>query len=151
MVVGMTGAVASLVRISVVTAFAVFGCRTSVLAQSPDDITGAAILKHPAGQLAVKAAELLTAGKTEQVIALGTKSGQDEWKTTSADDRKGIAAMMQRRAPVPATFADAILKAGVLAIMGDSAILRVELAKGDAAITTSSVKGTRGGSRTGRW
>ncbi len=65
MIVRMTGP-ASVARISLVMAFTVFGCCPSVLAQPPDDIKGEAILKHPAGQLAVKAAELLTAGKTEE-------------------------------------------------------------------------------------
>ncbi len=130
----MTGPLVSLVRISVFTAFTVLGCCPSVLAQPPDDIKGEAILKHPAGQLAVKAAELLTAGKTEEVVALGPKSGQDEWRKTSAEERKEIAAMMQRRAPASGTFADAIRKAGVLAINDNSAVLRVDLTKGDAAI-----------------
>lgn len=135
MVARMSRPVASLVRISVLTALAVAGCWTSASAQSPDDITGDAVLKHPAGQLAVKAAELLVAGKTEAVIALGTKASQGEWKQASADDRKGMTAMMLRRAPALAGFADSIRKSGVLATMGNSAILRVELAKGDAAIT----------------
>lgn len=134
MITRMTEAVARITRFLVVAAFAVFGCCPSVLAQSPDDIKGEAILEHPAGQLAVKAAELLTAGKAEEVIALGPKSGQDEWRKTPADERKGIAAMMQRRAPAAGTFADSIRKAGVLAINDNFAVLRVDLAKGDAAI-----------------
>lgn len=133
MIVRMSGP-ASVARISLVMAFIVVGCCPSLQAQPPDDIKGEAILKHPAGQLAVKAAELLTAGKTEEVIALGPKSGQDEWRKTPAEERKGIAAMMQRRAPAPGTFADSIRKAGVLAVNDNSAVLRVDLSKGDAAI-----------------
>jgi hypothetical protein len=67
-------------------------------------------------------------------LGLGPKSGQDEWRKTSAEERKEIAAMMQRRAPASGTFADAIRKAGVLAINDNSAVLRVDLTKGDAAI-----------------
>ncbi len=121
-------------RLSIATAFAVFCWCPTASAQPAPDITGDAILKHPAGQLAVKAAELLTAGKTDEVIALGPKSGRDEWRNSSAADRKGMAEMMQRRAPAPAMFAEAIRKTGTLAVMGNMAILRVELAKGDAAI-----------------
>ena len=36
-------------------------------------ITGDAALKHPAGQLAVRAAELITAGKIDEAMALRTK------------------------------------------------------------------------------
>ena len=118
---------------SIITAV-VLSISTSALAQEPQEVTGDAALKHPAGQLAVKAAELLAAGKTDAVIGLGTKAGQDEWRKTPAEDRKGIAAMQQKRAPAPATFSDAIRKTGVLAINGDFAVLRVDLTKGEAAI-----------------
>jgi hypothetical protein len=124
----------ALSRLSIITVAIVFSVSTSVLAQDPEDVTGEAILEHPAGQLAVKAAELLTAGKTDAVIALGTKAGQDEWRKTPAEDRKGIAAMQQKRAPAPAMLSEAIRKGGVLSINGDFAVLRVDLAKGDAAI-----------------
>lgn len=140
MIIRLTGPVASLLRISVATALTVLGCGAALLAQ--DDVKGDAILKHPAGQLAVKAAELLTAGKTEEVIALNTKAGQDEWKKTPAEDRKGIAEMMKRRAPVPATFSGSIRKAGVLSFNGNSAILRVDLAKGDAVVAYFEREGT---------
>jgi hypothetical protein len=128
-----TGSVATVVRAAVATAVVVLGCGSPLLGQS-DELTGAAILTHPAGQLAVKAAELLAAGKAEEVVALGPKAGQDEWRKTSAADRDGMAAMMQRRAPAPAMYADAIRKAGVLFITSNVAVLRVDLAKGDAAI-----------------
>ena len=134
MIFPMLRPVASLLRISVVAAVIVLGVGASAFAQAPEELTGEAALKHPAGQLAVKAAELLTAGKTEEVLALGPKSGRDEWSKTPADDRKGIAAMMQRRAPAPAIFSESIRKAGVLLIDGDSAVLRAALPKGDAAI-----------------
>ena len=132
MIIRMMRPVESAVRV-LVTALAVLGCCSPLLAQ-PEELKGEAILEHPAGQLAVKAAELLTAGKAEGVVALGPKSGQDEWRKLSAADRKQVAAMMQRRAPAPATFSDAIRKAGVLAINENSAVLRVDLGDGDAAI-----------------
>ena len=121
---------AAAVRVAFVT---VLACCLPVLAQ-PTEIKGEAILKHPAGQLAIKAAGLLSAGKVEEVVALGGKASQDEWKKESAEDRKGMAEMMRRRAPAPATYSDAIRKAGVLTINDTSAILRVDLDKGDAAI-----------------
>lgn len=122
---------ASVVRVLFATVLTIGGGGSAVLAQ---DIKGEAILKHPAGQLAIKAAELLAAGRIEEVVALGPKSGQSEWKKTPAEDRKGISGMMQKRAPAAGTFPDAIRKSGVLAINDAFAILRVELAKGDAAI-----------------
>ena len=141
MSIRMTGPVSYRVGSWVIAAFSVLCCCTPLLAQD-GDLKGEAILKHPAGQLAVKAAELMAAGKTEAVIALGPKSGQAEWKKTPAEDRQGIAEMMKRRAPVPATFPDAIRKAGVLSVNGNSAILRVDLAKGDAAIAYFEREGT---------
>ncbi len=137
----MTGPVAFLARLSVATALAAFCWCIPASAQPPADITGDAILKHPAGQLAVKAAELLTAGKTEEVVALGPKSGRDEWRKASAADRKGMAEMMQKRAPAPAMYSEAIRKSGALAVMGNSAILRVDLAKGDAVIAYFELEG----------
>ncbi len=119
--------------VAFVTLVAVLGCCPPLFAQ-PNEIKGEAILKHPAGQLAVKAAGLLSAGKVEEVIALGGKASLDEWKKESAEDRKGMAEMMRRRAPAPETYSDAIRKAGVLAVQENSAVLRVDLAKGDAAI-----------------
>ena len=60
------------------------GTVASLSAQEPRELKGDAILKHPIGQLALKAADLMRAGKTDDVIALGTKSGLAEWKKATA-------------------------------------------------------------------
>lgn len=98
------------------------------------EVKGEAILKHPAGQLAIKAAGLLKAGKVDEAIALGPKARQDEWKKEPAEDRKGLGERMQSRAPDAAAYSDAIRRNGLLSINEDSAVLRAEMGKGDAAI-----------------
>ena len=127
--------------VALVLAAAQIGTSTQAAGQPPEDLKGEAALKHPAGQLAVRAADLLAAGKIEEVIALGPKSGRDEWKKAAADERQGVTQMMKKRAPAAGTYADAIRKAGVLAIMGNSAVLRVDMAKGDAAIAYFELEG----------
>src|SRR5687768_18530107 len=62
-----------------------------LLAQDPTEIKGEAILKHPIGVLAIKAADLLTAGKIDEVVALETQESQAERKKESAADRKHLA------------------------------------------------------------
>ena len=102
-----------------------FLCATAS-AQEAQEITGDAILKHPVGQLLVRAADLYRAGKVDEAMALQPKEGQAEWKTMSAAARKEDAARRQKRTP-SAGFADAIRKTGVLKIQGSMANLSVNL------------------------
>jgi len=133
------------VRVAILRAFVQSFCTmlfivSSAAAQQPQTVTGEAILKHPIGQLSIKAADLLRAGKVEEAIALQPKEAQAEWKKESDQDRKAMAAMKQRRAP-SVGFADAIRKAGVLQINGTSANLRVDLGAEGEGIAMAELEG----------
>ena len=94
-----------------------------VAAQAPTMIKGEAILAHPAGKLALRAAELLAAGKTEDVIRLRTAADQAEWKNESAAEREESTKRMKDRAPDPKRLAEEIRKGGVLTLFPDRASL----------------------------
>ena len=103
----------------------------AILTQPPTEIKGEAILKHPIGMLAMKAAELLAAGKIEETVALESKPSQEEWKKESAADRKELAERRRTRAPTPTDFAEAIRRSGVLTIEGDRAGIEATTASGE--------------------
>lgn len=92
-------------------------------AQAPTMIKGEAILAHPAGKLAIRAAELLAAGKAEDFIRLRTAFEQAEWKKESAAERADWAKRAKERAPDPKVLADAIRKGGVLTVFPEGASL----------------------------
>lgn len=105
-------------------------------AHAQDDsapLKGAAALAHPAVQLALKAAGLVKAGKLDEAIALRTRESQAEWKSMSAEDRRGLGASIAERTPDPKTFADDVRAGGELTVMGDSAVLGVSSAGRRAA------------------
>jgi len=106
----------------------------AVLAQKPTEIKGEAILKHPIGALAIKVADLLTAGKVDEVVTLGAREFQADWKKESAADRKQLAENMKSRAPSPSVLSEAIRKSGVLTIEGDSAVIEATSAAGDVSL-----------------
>jgi inactivated superfamily I helicase len=101
------------------------------VAQEPTEFKGEAILKHPIGALAIKAAELMTAGRIEETVALRTPGEQADWKKTPASERKELGDRMKQRAPSPAAFAEAIRKNGTLKISAKEAELRASSAAGD--------------------
>jgi len=92
-------------------------------AQDPTEVRGEAILSHPAGKLAIKAAELLVAGKTDEVVRLRTAEDQAEWKKEPAAERKAMSDRMQARAPDPAALTEGIRKGGVLTVYPNRATL----------------------------
>lgn len=107
-----------------------------LLAQAQDEsapLKGAAALAHPAVQLALKAAGLIKAGKVDEAIALGTKESLAEWKSMSAEDRRGLGASIAERTPDPKAFADDVRAGGELTVMGNSAVLGVSTAGRRAA------------------
>lgn len=101
-----------------------------VAAQAPTMIKGEAILAHPAGKLAIRAAELLAAGKTDDVIRLRTAADQAEWRKESAAEREDWAKRAKDRAPDPKLLADAIRKGGVLTVFPDRASFESPYADG---------------------
>ena len=56
-----------------------FGVRP-VAAQGQSEVRGDAILNHPAGKLAIEMAELLAAGKVDEVVALRNDEDKAESK-----------------------------------------------------------------------
>jgi hypothetical protein len=114
---------------------------TAAFAQDPVEIRGEAILKHPIGDLAIKAAELMRTGKIEQAVQLGTKEDQSEWKKSPADEKEHKAALWKERAPAPAAYRDAIRKAGLLTIEGPMAKLVVPFDKGKEVIAAFELEG----------
>jgi hypothetical protein len=101
-------------------------------AQAPTAITGEAALKHPAGQAAVRSAELITAGKMDEAMALRTKDALSDWKSSSADERKATGDSIRKMTPDPKMFADAVRKSGLLNVMGNTAVMNAETSKGKA-------------------
>ena len=63
---------------------------TAARAQNPT-IKGEAALKHPAGQAAVKAAELVAAGKVDEAYALRSNKALAQWKSRRLTKRTGSA------------------------------------------------------------
>jgi hypothetical protein len=82
----------------------------------PKVVEGEAILAHPVGKLAIRTAELLSAGKVEDAIRLRTAEDQAEWKKEPAEERAEMTARMKERAPDPKLLAEAIRKGGILTI-----------------------------------
>jgi len=119
----------------------VIGGAAMASAQDPVEVKGAAILEHPVGRLAIQAAELMSAGKIDQAVALGTKEDQSEWKKSPADEKEHKAALWKERAPAPAAYRDAIRKAGVLTIGGPMAKLAVPFDKGKEVIAAFELEG----------
>ena len=93
------------------------------VSEVPEMIKGEAILAHPAGKLALKTAELLAAGKVEDVIRLRTAADQVEWKKEPAEERAAATARLKERAPDPKALAEAIRKGGVLTLFPGRASL----------------------------
>lgn len=123
------------VRSGALLAMAVGGLVVLLLGSTPhsasaqeNSLKGDAALKHPAIQLALKAAELMKAGRIEEAVALGTKDSVTAWKAMSMADRKEMGTSMASRAPAPKAFADAMLKNGELSLMGNNAVVSFSIA-----------------------
>ena len=99
-----------------------------VVRAQTSQVTGAAILTHEIGKLAVTSAELMAAGRADAAMALRTRAEQADWKEASAGERASMTARLKARAPEPTAFADAIRTSGVLSIDGNEAMLRATVA-----------------------
>jgi hypothetical protein len=106
-----------------------FACILALLVATADvfaqvtRLKGDEALKHPAVQLAVKAAELLKAGKVDEAMALQTKEALSGWKAMSPADRQEMGAGIVKRSPDPKAFAEAVVKNGELTINGNTGVL----------------------------
>lgn len=110
-------------RWSLLTLLLALTVAVTAAAQPPTVVRGEAILGHPAGQLALKVAELLVAGKTDDVLRLRTAEDQAEWKKEPAAERKTMIDRMKARAPEPAALTEGIRKGGILTVYPDRATL----------------------------
>ena len=108
------------------TALAFLG---STAAAQRESLEGAAALAHPAVQQALKAADLIKAGKIDEAFALSTKSEQADWKKMSAADRKEMGAHLVERTPAAKAFSDAVRANGELTINGNSGVLAFSVGK----------------------
>jgi len=118
------GAVIGVLAVALVAGAAAFP-------QEQSPIKGEAALKHPAVQLALKAAELIKAGKVDEAFALGTKQSQSDEKSIPAAERRDFLASITAKTPDPKALSDAIRKGGELNILGgDMAVLNVPVANG---------------------
>jgi hypothetical protein len=98
-------------------------------AQDDGPIAGEAALAHPAVQLAVKAAELIKAGKIDEAMALRTRESRAEWGQVPAEERRELGARVAALTPDPASFAADVRAYGELTVNGSSAVLGVQTPK----------------------
>lgn len=91
----------------------------------PVEITGEAIMAHPATAAILEAASLLRAGKLAEVKSNSVAEVREEWATIPEAEQRAEATRAQERAPDPEAFAADIRRVGVLVIYGESATLRI--------------------------
>jgi hypothetical protein len=127
----------------VVLLFVLIAALTSpaVAQTAPTELRGDAILAHPAGKLVLKAAELLAAGRTDDVIRLRSREDQAEWKKEPAAEREAMSARMKQRAPDPAALAAAIREGGVMTVWPGRALLEAPY-RGDGVMAMFTLEGT---------
>ena len=107
-------------------------CVLAAPALASNEITGAAILDHPCGKVAVRHMGLVHAGKMDEATQLGTPEMQKEWKEMPAGDRAMMSQMMQAMAQTEEEFSASIQAHGKLVVDGTDATLTVEVKHTDA-------------------
>lgn len=110
----------------------VIALRASPLQPDNHDITGEALMKHPTTLLAIKAAELVAAGKVDEAIALRTKSQISEFKSTPPGDKREFVESIKKMSPEPKAFAAAIRKSGSLMILANTGVMNAQMGKSRA-------------------
>ena len=105
------------------------GATPTARAQEDGPFKGEAALAHPAVQLAVKAAELIKAGKIDEAMALRTAESRAEWTQMPAGDRRDLGARLATLTPDPTSFAADVRAFGELTINGNSGVLAVPTPK----------------------
>jgi hypothetical protein len=83
-------------------------------------LQGAAILQNPIGDLALRYADLLHAGKMDDAMKLASTTAQAGWKALPASERTASADFRRKLIPPRAALAAGIRAGGVLIIEGDS-------------------------------
>lgn len=111
---------------ALVAAVCLAAATTPARAQDDGPIRGETALAHPAVQLAVKAAELIEAGRIDEAMALRTAESRSEWTQMPAGDRRDYGARITRLTPEAKSFAADVRAFGELTISGNSAVLGVQ-------------------------
>jgi hypothetical protein len=115
----------SIIRPVLAITVAVFACSTplaTVGGQSGREtrLSGAEILKHPIGMLALQYVDLIHTGKMEDAMKLATSSAQARWKSEPESERTESAKFLRRTLPSKAELARSIPTGGLLIIEGDA-------------------------------
>lgn len=99
----------------------------------PSQITGEAILAHPAGRVVVEAAKLLEAGRLAEVKRKSVREVRDEWAAMTPAEQTEEAERSRERAPAAAAFEADIARSGVLTIYGETASLATSTPDGEVS------------------
>jgi hypothetical protein len=108
-----------------------------ISASSAQEITGAAILEHPCGQVSVKHMGLVHEGRMDEALQLSTPELQAEWNAMPEEDQAMISGMLQNMSQSAEDFAADVAAYGVLVIDGDAGTLTLEKVIEDASGTST--------------
>lgn len=89
------------------------------------ELRGAAILRHPCGNVALRYMELVHAGRFEEAIQLGTSAMRSEWLAIPAAERGFMQELMKLMAQDPTAYAADLEAHGLLEVNGNTATLTV--------------------------
>ena len=89
---------------------------SSAQAPAETQVKGPAILKHPAGILALQYVELVHANRMDDAMKLVSKQGQASWKSEPASERKASASFRKKMLPTRAELEASLQTGGVLII-----------------------------------
>jgi len=100
------------------------------------------ILKHPAGQVALKYADALHGSNPDDAMKLASNSAQARWKSEPASERKASTEFRKKMIPKGAELAVAIETGGVLIIEDGSRatlnVVKVESNSSKAGVVQST-------------
>ena len=115
---------------------------TTPIVETAPAITGAAILDHEIGQVALAYAKEIAAGKLDAAMAWVSGPARAKRAAEPAEERRGSDAYRKSTTPAPAVFAEQIRAGGKVTFVGDKAYLQTvvnETSKSsDGTITSSS-------------
>lgn len=115
---------------------------TTPVVETAPPITGAAILDHEIGKVALAYAKEIAAGKLDAALSWVSAPALAKRAAEPADERKESDAYRKSTTPAPAAFAEQIRAGGKLSFVGDKAYLQTvvnETTKNpDGSITSSS-------------
>jgi hypothetical protein len=122
----------------IAVAFALLAAQAGIVATaSAQEITGAAILEHPCGQVSVKHMGLVHEGRMDEALQLSTPDMQAEWNAMPAEDQTMISGMLQAMSQSAEDYAADVEAYGVLVIDGEAGTLTLEKVIEDASGTST--------------